>query len=278
MVTSSATAAMMMSHEYQNASARPIVRGGQRQRERPVAGRAEEPQLAGAVGDLGVLAVLGAGVDAARDEPEEAADQAGQAAGQHQGRRPDGLLGPEAVDHGGRHAEERDDAKDERLDLHGRASSFVETIRFGTVRMLSHRRTARVALLFCSESNGWVAVACPGWPIFSSASEVDMPGLAGLEVGVVVVAGHRADLEVHERVVGAAQLGAAADVGALLVDGHLEDVVPAVLVARDHVELEQELRHPEGVDDVGRGRPRSGSSGRSGSTRIGISAARRRRC
>src|SRR3712207_7806612 len=52
--------------------------------------------------------------------------------------------------------------------------------------------------------------------------------------------GHRADLEVHVRVVGAAQLGTAADVGTLLLHGDLEDVVAAVLVARDDVERSEE--------------------------------------
>src|SRR3954447_14126804 len=70
------------------------------------------------------------------------------------------------------------------------------------------------------------------------------------DVGVEVAGGHRPHLEVHVRVVRAAQLGAAADVRALLADGHLEDVVAAVLVARDDVELEEEFRHPERVDDV----------------------------
>ena len=49
--------------------------GRQGQPEGPVAAGAEEAQLAGAVGDVGVLAVLRAGVDAAGDEPEEAADR-----------------------------------------------------------------------------------------------------------------------------------------------------------------------------------------------------------
>src|SRR4051794_11971294 len=45
----------------------------------PVAGGAEEAQLPGAVRHVGVLAVLGAGIDATGDEPEEPADEDRQA-------------------------------------------------------------------------------------------------------------------------------------------------------------------------------------------------------
>src|SRR5690606_23196764 len=55
-----------------------------------------------------------------------------------------------------------------------------------------------------------------------------------LDLGVVLVLGHHVDLEQHEGMVGAAELGALAVVGAELVRRDVE----AVLVARDDVELE----------------------------------------
>ena len=62
----------------------PAIRARRRDAERPVAARAEEADLAGAVGDLRVVAVLRAQVDAARDEPEVAAAHEAQQAGQDQ--------------------------------------------------------------------------------------------------------------------------------------------------------------------------------------------------
>src|SRR6266487_433911 len=70
--------------------------------------------------------------------------------------------------------------------------------------------------------------------------------------GAVGVERQRPDLEVHHRVVRAAQLRAPADEGTFAVDRVLEGAVLVVLVgARHDVPLEVELRHPEGVDDVG---------------------------
>src|SRR3954453_16329717 len=48
----------------------------------PVAARAEEAQVAGAVGDLGLGVVLGALLEASRDEAELRPDDQGEAAGQ----------------------------------------------------------------------------------------------------------------------------------------------------------------------------------------------------
>src|SRR3954451_13310516 len=61
---------------------------------------------------------------------------------------------------------------------------------------------------------------------------------------------HHLHGEVHPRVVGTAELGAPTDEGAGAVD--LADL-ELVDLAGDHVPLEQELGHPEGVDDVRRG-------------------------
>ena len=69
------------------------------------------------------------------------------------------------------------------------------------------------------------------------------------DVRVVVGTRHDVDAEEHLRVVGAAELGALAGEDADLVRGQLEGVLPS----RDDVHLEQELRDPERVDDVGRG-------------------------
>ena len=79
-----ATTPMMSSQTWTNASPRPATVAGAGDAERPVAARAEEAQLAGRLGDLGVAAVLGTRVDAARHEPEERAGDAEQAAGEDQ--------------------------------------------------------------------------------------------------------------------------------------------------------------------------------------------------
>ena len=64
---------------------------------------------------------------------------------------------------------------------------------------------------------------------------VRLPGLRvdlrpQLHVLVELVRRKRTDLEVHHRVVGAAQLGAATDEGTFAIDGVLEDVVLVVLL------------------------------------------------
>ena len=74
----------MTSQTWTNASPSAGDRRRAGDADRPVAARAEEAQLAGGLGDLGVAAVLGTGVDAPRDEPEERAGDAEQAAGQDQ--------------------------------------------------------------------------------------------------------------------------------------------------------------------------------------------------
>ena len=76
---------------------------------------------------------------------------------------------------------------------------------------------------------------------------VRLARLLGREELVVLLRGDRPQLEVHHRVVRAAELRAAAHVGALGVDRDLEHVAH---VAGEHVPLEQHLRHPERVDDV----------------------------
>src|SRR2546423_7847630 len=71
--------------------------------------------------------------------------------------------------------------------------------------------------------------------------------LLGRDEPLVLVERHRAQLEVHHRVVRAAQLRAPPDVRALPLDGDREGVLH---VAREHVPLEQQLRYPERVNDV----------------------------
>src|ERR1700704_1902021 len=71
--------------------------------------------------------------------------------------------------------------------------------------------------------------------------------LRGKELGVLR-RGPRTSLEVHHRVVDATQLRAAPDIRALGQDRGLELVDH---VTGEHVALEQHLRHPERVDDVG---------------------------
>ena len=77
------------------------------------------------------------------------------------------------------------------------------------------------------------------WPDVALRPEVG-------HVGVVLGPVHDLDVEEHPGVVGAAELGALAGEGPRLVGHHLEGVDPA----GDHVELLEEGRHPEGVDDV----------------------------
>src|SRR5947207_9216675 len=69
----------------------------QRQPERPVAARAEEPDLARTIDDLGVGQVLRAWVDAARDEPEVQRAHGAQQAAQDQRDRADPLHPPGTV-------------------------------------------------------------------------------------------------------------------------------------------------------------------------------------
>ena len=75
----------------------PAISAHSRDADRPVAARAEEADLAGAVGDLRVGAVLGAQVDARRHEPEVAAAHEAQQAGEDQADDADPLdLVPDA--------------------------------------------------------------------------------------------------------------------------------------------------------------------------------------
>src|SRR5215204_6090606 len=72
--------------------------GAQGDAEGPVAAGAEETELAGAVGDVGVRIVLGTLLDPAGDELEVGADDQAQAAGERDADDPDDLLGPPRVD------------------------------------------------------------------------------------------------------------------------------------------------------------------------------------
>jgi hypothetical protein len=99
----------------------------------PVATRAEEAQLTGAVADLGVLVVLGTGLDPASDEPEVAPHQQCQTTGQQERDRADRLdavvrhlRGQHPVDDGDDETEDRDDVENPSFDLHERVSFLLD--------------------------------------------------------------------------------------------------------------------------------------------------------
>ena len=183
----------------------PVDDRGERQAERPVAARAEEADLAGAVGDLAVVPVLRAQVDAARDEPEVAAAHQAQQArtGPARPRRPSPDLRRRArvVP-----APPRSRRRTRRRGTAVTIPKILYSVFIGAPQLiLSASRLV---------GNGDVVVANGASPIALSASGVVLPGLLGREEPVVLLRRHRAQLEVHHRVVRAAQLGAAADVGA----------------------------------------------------------------
>jgi hypothetical protein len=100
-------------------------RGREPDPQRPIAAGREEPELAGALGDLGVGAVLGTRVDTPRHEREERSDDPAQPTGQDQCRHADWLeplpavVGPDAVHHGEREEEHRHQLEDTRFSSHG---------------------------------------------------------------------------------------------------------------------------------------------------------------
>ena len=241
-----------ISHHCQNTRPSAAIAAGQRHAERPVAARAEEADLAGAVGDLGVRPVLRARVDAPGDEPEVAAAHRAQQARQDQRDDADPLDVPPvcAVASTSRRGSRRANrnaamtSEDAVLGLHGSQLPVRRTVRLqalrGGVERLRGRRVRRPRRSRVSASGVRLAglLRPPGTGRTCPARR---PAARSSSSSGRCRTARRSGRRRRPR--------------RSRVD--LEHVAPR---CREDVPLEQQLRHPERVDDVLGWSPRTGSA------------------
>ena len=239
-----------ISHQSRNTRPSPVMRGRRRQPERPVAARAEEAELAGAVGDVGVVAVLRTRVDAAGDEPEVAAAHraaAGRRTGPARWCRPTRPAARRPRSRRRRRRRTRTGSRDgSRRAVY---SVFIRLPRFRAGLSRSGRTACAVSVGLERMRRRRARLprrsrSAPAW-----RSESPLP------LGAREVAGRTSPSSTARiskfimRVVGAAQLGAAPDVRALgrrpVIWNSLFGSLPGKTSR-----LNSMLRHPERVDDV----------------------------